>query len=34
MKDGRRTSFSHRGESGYTGRMMGVVGVKEAVVSG
>jgi hypothetical protein len=28
LKDGRRKYFSHRGEHGYTGRMMGVVGVK------
>ena len=28
LKDGRRKFFSHRGEHGYTGRMMGVVGVK------
>jgi hypothetical protein len=34
LKDGRRKYFSHRGEHGYTGRMMGVVGVKEAMVSG
>ena len=27
LKDGRRKYFSHRGESGYTGRMMGVVGI-------
>jgi YfiH family protein len=27
LKDGRRKYFSHRAESGYTGRMMGVVGV-------
>ena len=34
LKDGRRKYFSHRAEQGYTGRMMGVVGVKEAMVSG
>jgi len=28
LKDGRRKYFSHRAEHGYTGRMMGVVGVK------
>jgi YfiH family protein len=28
LKDGRRKFFSHRAEHGYTGRMMGVVGVK------
>jgi YfiH family protein len=27
LRDGRRKYFSHRAESGYTGRMMGVVGV-------
>jgi hypothetical protein len=34
LMDGRRKFFSHRAEHGYTGRMMGVVGVKEAMVSG
>jgi len=28
LKNGRRKYFSHRAESGYTGRMMSVVGVK------
>jgi len=28
-RDGRRKYFSHRAEHGFTGRMMGVVGVKE-----
>ena len=34
LRDGRRKYFSHRAESGYTGRMLGVVGVRETVVSG
>jgi len=29
MLDGQRKYFSHRAEHGFTGRMMGVVGIKE-----
>jgi len=32
-RDGRRKYFSHRAEHGFTGRMMGVVGIKQGVVS-
>jgi len=30
-RDGRRKYFSHRAEHGFTGRMMGVVGIKQGV---
>jgi len=32
-RDGRRKYFSHRAEHGFTGRMMGVVGIKQGVKS-
>jgi hypothetical protein len=32
-RDGRRKYFSHRAEHGFTGRMMGVVGIKPGVTS-